>query len=182
MVFDKYISRLETFLGIVRSTIDLGTLWLETNPEGVDTPLDEYFAHVFDWAANPDQWSGFLKDFVESYEAKEGKLPVLNPQLRFKRQAFLDYIPTITVDQQAESVRLLKIYQQWFYSHVIPVDEARPIAGTTPYKSKYTNKTEQLPAALGIVGSKGSDIMLAELISALDTEGAMISNAEVDLR
>lgn len=39
-------------------------------------------------AANPDQWTGFFKEFMEDYEREMGKPPVLNPQLRFKRCAY----------------------------------------------------------------------------------------------
>lgn len=84
-MFDNFIVRLESFLTVKRTPIDLGELWLRTNPEGLDTPIDEYFAHVFEWGANPDQWTGFFKDFVDDYEVEFGKQPVLNPQLRFKK-------------------------------------------------------------------------------------------------
>jgi hypothetical protein len=84
-VFDNFIVRLERFLDIERTTVNLGELWLRTIPEGVNTPVEEYFSHVFDWAANPDQWTGFFKDFVERYEAEHGRPPALNPQWRYKR-------------------------------------------------------------------------------------------------
>ena len=46
--------------------------------------LSEYFEHIFEWAANPDQWTGLFRDFLPEYEASFGKPPVLNPQIRFK--------------------------------------------------------------------------------------------------
>lgn len=84
-VFDKFISRLEHFLEVKRTSVSLEKLWLRTNPDGLNTTLEEYFRHTFEWGANPDQWTGFFKDFVEKYEAKMGQPPVLNPQLRFKK-------------------------------------------------------------------------------------------------
>lgn len=41
-----------------------------------------------------------------------------------------------------------------------------PVEPTT-YRSKFTGNTEQLPAAVGIIGAKGSDVMLAELVNAV---------------
>ncbi|KAJ4155348.1 hypothetical protein LMH87_000599 [Akanthomyces muscarius] len=40
-------------------------------------------------------------------------------------------------------------------------------AGSTPYISKYTGREEQLPAALGLIGARGSDLMLADFVSKL---------------
>ncbi|KAK7918291.1 hypothetical protein PG985_010165 [Apiospora marii] len=37
--------------------------------------------------------------------------------------------------------------------------------GTTPYVSKFHGMTEELPAAVGIMAAKGSDIMLADLVA-----------------
>lgn len=39
--------------------------------------------------------------------------------------------------------------------------------GTTPYESKLTHQLEDLPAAIGLVASKGSDVWLAELVADL---------------
>lgn len=39
------------------------------------------------------------------------------------------------------------------------------LVGTTPYRSKYTGKIEQLPAAVGFITAQGSDIMLANLVN-----------------
>ena len=41
------------------------------------------------------------------------------------------------------------------------------LVGTTPYTSKFTGRVEQLPAAIGLIAAKGSDIMLAEFVSDL---------------
>jgi len=37
--------------------------------------------------------------------------------------------------------------------------------GTTPYHSPLTDKEEHLPAAIGVLSAKGSDIMLTDLMS-----------------
>lgn len=39
--------------------------------------------------------------------------------------------------------------------------------GSTPYVSKFTGMEEQLPAALGLIGAQGSDIMLADFVEKL---------------
>ncbi|KAK0609894.1 amidase signature domain-containing protein [Bombardia bombarda] len=221
-VFEAFIARLERFLGVTRTEISLEDTWAEHRPEGVTESLSEYFEHIFEWAANPDQWTGLFRDFLSDYESKFGKPPVLNPQLRFK----VGYLPTVTPEQQAEAVRRMGVYQDWFYTHVMPpVDENQghsktvmvlpwtngvpdyrdtyrdgpqhftgigfffynvgPYAeapelvipvGTTPYVSKFTGKTERLPAAVGVVGAKGGDVALARLGSAPQSSRLSLRN------
>lgn len=84
-VFDAFISKVETYLNVSKTEINLADTWKKSNPEGSDEPLDEYFKHVFEWSANPDQWGGFLKGFLQEYREKFGREAVLHPQLRFKR-------------------------------------------------------------------------------------------------
>ncbi len=88
-MFKKFIRCLESYLGLERTPVSLEETWSQTRPEGVTSSLSEYLEHAFEWAANPDQWAGFFKDFLEEYEKEMGKIPVLNPQLRFKRCVIL---------------------------------------------------------------------------------------------
>jgi hypothetical protein len=75
---------LEKFLDIENTPVNLEELWQSTKPIKTDEKLEEYLAHVFEWAANPDQWNNSLKDFLHEYEGTYGHKPVLNPQLQFK--------------------------------------------------------------------------------------------------
>ncbi|KAK0732130.1 amidase signature domain-containing protein [Lasiosphaeris hirsuta] len=224
-VFDEFIRRLETFLGVERTVISIGRLWNKTSSNGA-TSLTGYLEHAFEWAANPDQWSGFLRDFVEDYETQRGVPPALNPQLRFKR----DYLPTVTASQQAEAVERLDAFREWFYENVMPpsqddgysesimvlpwtdgvpvyrdtykhgpqqftgrgfffynigpyIEAPEMIVPVRPthYISKHTGRVEELPAAVSLMGSKGSDIMLAEL-SAREPLLYMCVSARVGLR
>jgi hypothetical protein len=84
-VFDNYIAKLEAYIGVKKTPINLENLWQETNSVQTDESLEDYFEHVFEWVANPDQWTGFFKAFNQEYEETFGHQPVLNPQLRFKR-------------------------------------------------------------------------------------------------
>jgi len=213
-------------LGVKRTPISLRDTWAQHRPAQTTETFEEYFAHVFEWAANPDQWTGLLRGVLSDYESRFGKLPVLNPQLRFK----IDYLPTVTAEQQAEGVRRLQVYQDWFYQHVMPSSEhgyssavmvlpwtsgvpdyrdryregpqhfigdgfffynVGPYAeapeivfpvGTTQYKSKFTGLMEHLPAALGLIGAKGSDIMLASLLNAMnESESISAVNVEAEV-
>ncbi|KAK3941866.1 putative amidotransferase subunit A [Diplogelasinospora grovesii] len=223
-VFEAFILRLEKHLGLKRTEISLEEIWQQHRPEGVTESLSEYLEHIFEWAANPDQWTGLFRDFLPEYEARFGKPPVLNPQVRFK----VEYLPTVTPEQQAEAVRRLKVYQDWFYQYIMPPSDNEgqsstvlvlpwttgepdyrdkyrdgpqkftgtgfffynvgPYAeapeliipvGTTPYVSKFTGRTERLPAALGLMGAKGSDVALAQLVSDLVEEDETLGKARV---
>lgn len=83
-VFEAFIGRLESHLEIKRTNICLEGTWQEHRPDGVTESFTEYFEHIFEWAANPDQWTGLLQDFLGEYETQFGKPPILNPQIRFK--------------------------------------------------------------------------------------------------
>ncbi|KAL1841076.1 hypothetical protein VTJ49DRAFT_7407 [Mycothermus thermophilus] len=83
-VFEAFIVRLEEYLGIKRTKLSLEDSWREHRPSGITESLTEYLEHAFEWAANPDQWTGTFRDFLPEFEARFGKPPVLNPQVRFK--------------------------------------------------------------------------------------------------
>lgn len=52
--------------------------------------------------------------------------------------------------------------------------------GTTPYTSKFTQNIEQLPAAVGFIAAKGSDIMLADFVSKLFEDSYTVIETEQD--
>ncbi len=83
-LFDAFILRPESYLGVKREEISLEKTWQQHRPAGVTESVDEYFEHIFEWAANPDQWTGLFRDFLSEYQARFGKPPVLNPQVRFE--------------------------------------------------------------------------------------------------
>ncbi|KAG9185837.1 hypothetical protein G6011_07168 [Alternaria panax] len=75
------------------------------NRSKLDEKLEEYLAHVFEWAANPDQWNDFLKGFLDEYEGAYGHKPILNPQVQFK----VEYLPTILQpNRKAEAVEAMQ--------------------------------------------------------------------------
>ncbi|KAI0111137.1 putative glutamyl-tRNA amidotransferase subunit A [Nemania sp. FL0031] len=58
--------------------------------------------------------------------------------------------------------------QGFFFYNIGPYAQCPELVfpiGTTPYTSKFTGEVEQLPAAVGLLAAKGSDIMLADLVS-----------------
>lgn len=83
--FDSLVNRIEKYLGIKRTTIKLAQAWKDSNYEGTDESIEDYFHNVFAWSASPDQWNGFLKGFLDEYQSKFGKAAILHPQVRFKR-------------------------------------------------------------------------------------------------
>ncbi|KAM0467068.1 hypothetical protein ACHAPV_000582 [Trichoderma viride] len=223
-VMESFVKRVESFLGVNRTNINLANTWKRTRPEGTDESISKYFHHAFDWSANRDQWTGLLQPFIKEYTDKMGKPPILNPQVRFK----VGYTPTVTTEQKAKGERLLKTYHDWFNEHVMPparegysssiiilpwtngepdyrdkyksgpqeftgqgfffynvgpyaqcLELIVPV-GTTPYTSKFTQNIEQLPAAVGFIAAKGSDIMLADFVSKLFEDSYTVIETEQD--
>ncbi|PKK51861.1 hypothetical protein CI102_5878 [Trichoderma harzianum] len=183
MVMESFIVRVEKFLGVNRTNINLADTWKRTRPEGADESISRYFHHAFDWSANRDQWTGLLKPFIEEYTDKMGKPPILNPQVRFK------HIMPPTKDGYSSSIIVLPwtngepnyrdtykmgpqefTGQGFFFYNVGPYAQCPELifpVGSTPYDSKFTQREEQLPAAIGFIAAKGSDIMLADFVSKL---------------
>ncbi|KAF4119671.1 aspartyl-tRNA(Asn)/glutamyl-tRNA(Gln) amidotransferase subunit A [Geosmithia morbida] len=118
-VFEEFIARLEDFLQVKRTRVNLQESWKETRPKGMDESLASAFHYVFDWSANRDQWTDLLKPFIDSYREEEGKHPVLNPQVRFK----VSYTRTITAEQKREGEELIGVFKDWFYTHIMPPSE-----------------------------------------------------------
>jgi len=114
-VFEEFVVKLESYLNLKRTRISLEETWQKTKLVEIDLSLAEYFEHVFEWAANPDQWTGFIKEFVKDYKTKSGRAAVLNPQLQFKR----DYNPTVTKEKQAKGVELLKVFGSWWEKNIM---------------------------------------------------------------
>lgn len=81
---DSFVKRVENFLGVNRTNINLADTWKRTRPKGTDESISKYFHHAFDWSANRDQWTGLLQPFIKEYTDKMGKPPVLDPQVQFK--------------------------------------------------------------------------------------------------
>lgn len=83
---EKFVLKLEKFLGVKRTPISLELLWKETKPEGLEEgiSLGQYFEYVFEWAANLDQWNHFLEPFIKEYKETYNHEPILNPQLQYK--------------------------------------------------------------------------------------------------
>ncbi|KAL8647564.1 MAG: hypothetical protein Q9226_006377 [Calogaya cf. arnoldii] len=217
-VFEAFVVKLELHLGIQRTRISLEETWQKTKVVETDLALAEYFEHVFEWAANRDQWSSFMEKFFEDYQSKFGRAAVVNPQLQFKR----DYSPTITKEEQEKGFEQLEIFRSWWEKSIMPpskdgctdtifvvpwstgkpdyrdkypgsapgftgigffIYSLSPYAGApeiivpvgqTSFISKITMHKEWLPAAIGIIGTKGSDVKLAELVrDVLGTEASV---------
>lgn len=61
----------------------------------------------------------------------------------------------------------------FFFYNVAPYAEGPEIilpVGKTPFVSKVSGRTEWLPVSIGIVGGKGSDVMLADFVEDLMAE------------
>ncbi|KAK0112717.1 hypothetical protein ONS95_014453 [Cadophora gregata] len=148
-VFERFVAALESHLGVKRFRIDLEDVWRKTNPVKTNLSLAQYFEHVFEWVANPDQWTGFMKQFFEDYAEKFGQAASVNPQLQFKR----DYLPTVTKEQQKEGTKRLRIFSSWWENNVIPssdttgcIDTIMVIPwsnGEPEYRDKYRESAQK---------------------------------------
>ncbi|KAI0392156.1 amidase signature domain-containing protein [Xylariaceae sp. FL0594] len=194
--FEALISKIEDYLGVSQTSINLADTWLASNPVNTTEAFESYFENVFAWSANPDQWNGFLKGFLEDYwHMFGGREAILHPQLRFKRyESFYEHVMPRSEDGCPTSLLVLPWtngvpdyrdkYRDgpqrftgigFFFYNVGPYANAPEImvpAGTTSYLSPRSGVEEQMPAGISIVASTGTDVMLARLVAdMMDEEG-----------
>jgi hypothetical protein len=45
-IFEEFVQKLETYLGVKRTPVDFSALWLQKNPHQSSETFDEYFQKV----------------------------------------------------------------------------------------------------------------------------------------
>jgi hypothetical protein len=88
VLFEEFVSKLETFMGVKRTEVDFDALWRRTAPVTTELGLEEFFDGTFAKGAHKEN-AEFLHKFVSDWKvAHEQKPPLLNPQIRYKLSVF----------------------------------------------------------------------------------------------
>lgn len=78
--FDNFIRKLEDFLGTTRTEMNVTSLWLETKPSNVSSPLGEMLNTTYPVLITTDQTSLLAEPFFADYAAAhEGRKPFVDP-------------------------------------------------------------------------------------------------------
>lgn len=144
--FEVFVTNLESYLGVNRTTISMTELWKKTNPVGTNKSIEEYFHNTLPYAYAPTQWETYA-GFQEDYIQKFGDAPYFNPEGQFKMQ----WLPTITPDMHSQGLRELSVFKKWFEENIIPASEDGSsegllllpwTTGSPDYRDTYRNKPE----------------------------------------
>ncbi|KAI0536049.1 amidase signature domain-containing protein [Xylaria digitata] len=176
-VFETFTTRLEDFLGVKQTRLSLEDTWKETRPEEYTQKIGK--APVLDPQVRFKV--GYTQTVTAEQQAEGDKL------IETYHDWFYEHIIPPADDGYSSSVIILpwtngepdykdkyKEGPQEFTGHGFFFYNIGPYAqcpelifpvGTTPYTSKFTGNVEQLPSAVGLISAKGSDIMLADLVS-----------------
>ena len=79
-VFEHFVSKLETFLGVKRTIVSLRDLWMRRELDQPEKDFDEYFRYTYEAILNRDSYTNNI-GFVNDYENVFGYHPYLPPSI-----------------------------------------------------------------------------------------------------
>jgi len=82
-VFENFITKLESFLGVKKTEVNLAELWRQSNPVKSKLSLSEYFHNTLPYVYALDQFK-FYENFAREYTEAFGAKPYFNPQGQFR--------------------------------------------------------------------------------------------------
>ncbi|KAI0919006.1 hypothetical protein AcW1_003502 [Taiwanofungus camphoratus] len=144
VIFDTFITRLESFLGTIRTEINLTAMWTETKPAGVSASLNELVNLTYSILISTDQTSLVADPFMHDYAAANGgRKPFIDP-VPLSRWTYGWSLPAGAYD---EAIANKTIFMDWFASQVVkggPPDTCSESiliypqsSGRTTYRNAY---------------------------------------------
>ena len=112
--FEHFVSELEKYLGVKRTTVSLRDLW-NTREAGRD--FDEYFKCTYEAILNSDSYTNNLK-FVEDYQEVSGRHPYLPPSIKNRWR----HGKTITEEEREIAAEQISVFKKWFEQDVLGHD------------------------------------------------------------
>ena len=110
-----FLNKLEGFLSITSSSLNLTTLWDTTHPGGVDADLDGFLNITYPILISKEQTRLVREPFYAAYGAiHDGRRPFVDPAPLI-RWAFGDSYPNSTL---TEAINNKTIFQDWWSSQV----------------------------------------------------------------
>ncbi|KAM0798757.1 glutamyl-tRNA amidotransferase [Usnea florida] len=149
----NFLTKLEGFLSVSSTPLNLSTLWASKLPAGADPSLDEFLNITYPILISKEQTALVRDPFYAAYAAvHDGRRPFIDP-VPLIRWAFGDSYPNSTLTQ---AVTNKTIFQDWWSTNVQRNDSATCsdslllyTAGADPlYRNEY-NGPPQVPYGFG---------------------------------
>ncbi|OCL07695.1 amidase signature enzyme [Glonium stellatum] len=147
-LFDDVVSRLESFFGTDRTTLNLEKEWENSNPSGKGKLFLDYLikANIILNIKGPELWQNTAK-FRHDYNAKFGRAPYVNPMIR---------------NVLAPAPSGIVLHRNLLGSLAGCPEVVIPI-GQTTYDSRISERKEYMPAAITLLGPPGCDLELCTI-------------------
>ena len=115
--FEHFVSELEAFLGVKRTTVSLRDLWNKRELHQPERDFDEYFKYTYEAILNRDSYTNNI-NFVRDYKKTVGWHPYLPPSImnRWKHGK------SITDEEREHAAKQVSHFKQWFEEEVLGYD------------------------------------------------------------
>ena len=116
-VFEQFVSKLETFLGVKRTVVSLRDLWIERELDQSGKDFDEYFRYTYEAILNRDSYTnnvGFVNDYVDIF----GYHPYLPPSIANR----WTHGKTITEEERMNAAKQVSVFKEWVEKDILEYD------------------------------------------------------------
>ncbi|KAI1365982.1 amidase signature enzyme [Xylaria arbuscula] len=111
---DQFVERLESYLGIKRTVININEMWMKQNPDSRGRALDDYLNNTVSDILTSDSYHSHA-GFVRSYREAVGRDPFISPLVRWT----WEYGSKISEESRSESLRRKEVYKEWLHTNVL---------------------------------------------------------------
>ncbi|KAL4863997.1 hypothetical protein BDV12DRAFT_206061 [Aspergillus spectabilis] len=189
-LIDEFVSRLEGFLGVNRTSVDVDAVWNSTKPVGAPATLQDMVHYTYGTLISVYQWLHLGVPFFRDYAAKhDNRTPYINPGplLRAGFGAHNNETCSEGIYIYPNSVGTPNYRDEYFGPPSPPFwgmsdsniavfaglpDLVVPI-GEIPFNSTKSGRTEYLPVTMSIVAARGCDLMVASMVREMDSQGIL---------
>ncbi|KAK0610591.1 amidase signature domain-containing protein [Bombardia bombarda] len=116
-MLDDFVEKLEEFLGVKKTVVDVESAWTEEDPMGTGKPFREQFLNTYERIHGPATLE-YQSAWAKEYANKFGKAPYLPPSIKNR----WPYVKTITSEQVAEAYKEADAYKDWFQKRYLFAD------------------------------------------------------------
>ncbi|PCH35594.1 amidase signature enzyme [Wolfiporia cocos MD-104 SS10] len=142
--FNSFIQKLESFLNVERTEMNLTKLWSETKPASAPATLNDLLNGTYPPVIARDQATLLAEPFFADYAAvNSGRKPFVDPTPLSR----WEYGWSLSADMHDEAIANKTLFEDWFTGTVLPADSPRSCSesimiypqssGETVYRNQY---------------------------------------------
>ncbi|XXG98833.1 hypothetical protein Hte_005163 [Hypoxylon texense] len=115
--FDAFVKKLEEFLGVKRTIVDIEKQWTRDDPMKTGKSFEQEFLRTYELIQGPATYE-YQSAWSKKYAEKFGKAPYIPPALKNR----WPYVKTMTPEQVVGAHEQADAYRYWFQTQILPSD------------------------------------------------------------